>query len=152
MKDAGASAIVADVGVLSTVLKAAAEVGIPASKVAVMGGEAPSGAGEVVALGKLMEDGGVARLRKVGKVGRVRRRKGDAAYIVYSSGTTGLPKGVVLSHGNIVAQVLQVVAVQTEITWQQGDVVLAVLPMFHIFGAFSLICSNSPLKSAPATL
>ncbi|MBV9603668.1 MAG: AMP-binding protein [Solirubrobacterales bacterium] len=53
------------------------------------------------------------------------------AALPYSSGTTGLPKGVMLSHRNLAANVLQTHASQTV---SKDDVVLAVLPFFHIYG------------------
>lgn len=56
----------------------------------------------------------------------------DLAVLPYSSGTTGLPKGVMLTHHNLVAQDLQI-AVGGEVI-KQGDVVIAVLPFFHIYG------------------
>ena len=49
----------------------------------------------------------------------------------YSSGTTGLPKGVMLSHANLVANVAQLRAV---FPLQSGEVSVAVLPYFHIYG------------------
>jgi long-subunit acyl-CoA synthetase (AMP-forming) len=64
----------------------------------------------------------------------------EIAFLVYSSGTTGLPKGVMLSHRNIVANLLQVDAAQHgELTWNggpdgKGDKLLAFLPFFHIYG------------------
>jgi acyl-CoA synthetase (AMP-forming)/AMP-acid ligase II len=53
------------------------------------------------------------------------------AYLPYSSGTTGLPKGVMISHRNLVANLCQVRAVHRV---RPADVLLAVLPWFHIFG------------------
>jgi acyl-CoA synthetase (AMP-forming)/AMP-acid ligase II len=55
----------------------------------------------------------------------------DLAYLPYSSGTTGLPKGVMISHRNLVANLCQARAVHQI---RPADVVLAALPWFHIFG------------------
>jgi acyl-CoA synthetase (AMP-forming)/AMP-acid ligase II len=55
----------------------------------------------------------------------------DLAALPYSSGTTGLPKGVMLTHRNIVANLAQGAATHTVTA---DDVVLCVLPMFHIYG------------------
>ncbi|EAQ93330.1 hypothetical protein CHGG_01565 [Chaetomium globosum CBS 148.51] len=62
------------------------------------------------------------------------------AFIVYSSGTTGLPKGVCLTHRNMVANVLQASYVEGR-QWRavggpdgRGDKQLGVLPFFHIYG------------------
>ncbi|QAY72851.1 4-coumarate--CoA ligase family protein [Agromyces protaetiae] len=58
------------------------------------------------------------------------------AVLPYSSGTTGLPKGVMLTHRNLVANVTQSRAV---IGLAEGDRVLAVLPFFHIYGMTVLL-------------
>jgi acyl-CoA synthetase (AMP-forming)/AMP-acid ligase II len=55
----------------------------------------------------------------------------DDAVLLYSSGTTGLPKGVLLSHRNLVASLCQMRAVQRV---GPHDVLLNVLPLYHIFG------------------
>ncbi len=49
----------------------------------------------------------------------------------YSSGTTGLPKGVMLTHHNCVANLAQSNAM---LEYESGEVALAVLPFFHIYG------------------
>lgn len=49
----------------------------------------------------------------------------------YSSGTTGFPKGVMLTHRNLVANLVQV---EDALEVEDGEVVLAVLPFFHIYG------------------
>ena len=58
-------------------------------------------------------------------------RGGDLALIPYSSGTTGLPKGVVLCHRSLVVSLCQNAAAHRV---GADDVVVAVLPLFHIFG------------------
>lgn len=55
----------------------------------------------------------------------------DLAALPYSSGTTGYPKGVMLTHRNLVANLVQVDASQT---LGEDDVVIGVLPFFHIYG------------------
>jgi acyl-CoA synthetase (AMP-forming)/AMP-acid ligase II len=59
----------------------------------------------------------------------------DLLYLPYSSGTTGLPKGVMITHRNLVANICQIRAVQRV---GPGDVVLAVLPWFHMFGQLTM--------------
>jgi acyl-CoA synthetase (AMP-forming)/AMP-acid ligase II len=59
------------------------------------------------------------------------RRPHDTALLQYTSGTTGVPKGAEITHGNIVANCeLQRVYVGL----REGETVLAVLPWFHITG------------------
>ncbi|WP_137844787.1 AMP-binding protein [Microbacterium sp. 2FI] len=58
------------------------------------------------------------------------------AVLPYSSGTTGIPKGVMLSHRNLVANVQQC---RANIDLRSTDRVLAVLPFFHIYGMTVLL-------------
>jgi len=55
----------------------------------------------------------------------------DLAVLPYSSGTTGLPKGVMLTHRNLIANCLQIDEV---FKVDADDVLLGVLPFFHIYG------------------
>ncbi len=61
---------------------------------------------------------------------------GHVAVLPYSSGTTGLPKGVMLTHRNLVVNIDQV---QPAIAVQPGDRTVAFLPFFHIYGLSLLI-------------
>lgn len=56
----------------------------------------------------------------------------DLAAILYTSGTTGKPKGVMLSHRNLL---FDVSAIISSIPVSESDVFISVLPMFHAFGA-----------------
>ncbi len=61
----------------------------------------------------------------------------DMVAMPYSSGTTGLAKGVMLSHRNLIANFVLSTAVNPQ---QEGDKMFAVLPFFHIYGMTLLLC------------
>lgn len=58
--------------------------------------------------------------------------KEDPAIILHSGGTTGTPKGVVLSNGNLIAFVESAIIGQSYLV--EGDTCLALMPIFHGFG------------------
>lgn len=73
----------------------------------------------------------------------------DIAILPYSSGTTGLPKGVMLSHRNLVAHNIQFEA-QKDTTYPDNkDHLIACLPFFHIYGITVImnlgLCNGSTL-------
>lgn len=57
--------------------------------------------------------------------------KEDLAALPYSSGTTGFPKGVMLTHYNLVAMLCQMEAVEP---FSSDDVLICVVPMYHLYG------------------
>jgi len=59
----------------------------------------------------------------------------DLCVLPYSSGTTGLPKGVMLTHRNLVAQLHQIDSIESVET----PALLGVLPFFHIYGMVILV-------------
>lgn len=65
----------------------------------------------------------------------------DVAVLPYSSGTTGIPKGVMLTHRSVATNLAQLMPT---IRMGPGDRILAVLPFFHIYGLTALM--NMPLK------
>jgi acyl-[acyl-carrier-protein]-phospholipid O-acyltransferase/long-chain-fatty-acid--[acyl-carrier-protein] ligase len=81
--------------------------------------------------------GFVARMRGLWDVRRARRLPGcraapdEPAVVLFTSGTEGMPKGVVLSHRNILTNCAQSAAV---IDFNPADRLFNALPMFHAFG------------------
>ena len=62
---------------------------------------------------------------------RVNARWDDPAVVLFTSGSEGTPKGVVLSHENLLANLYQLAAV---IDFNPTDIVFNALPIFHSFG------------------
>ena len=82
---------------------------------------------ELFARGGAMEEAEPGRIAQM--ISRVRPE--DLASIVYTSGSTGLPKGVELTQGNIVSQVLA--AAEIFPMTHDEDIALSALPLAHVF-------------------
>jgi long-chain acyl-CoA synthetase len=68
----------------------------------------------------------------------------ELAVILYSGGTTGVPKGIMLSNMNFISEGMQVSAVGK---LSEEDALLAILPIFHGFGLG--VCVNACFMGAP---
>jgi long-chain acyl-CoA synthetase len=67
--------------------------------------------------------------------------KKDLAVLQYTAGTTGLPKGCMLTHYNIISNIFQL-ALTHGLEGTRDDIVLAHLPFYHIYGMTTLICAS----------
>jgi long-chain acyl-CoA synthetase len=65
--------------------------------------------------------------------------EGDVASILYTSGTTGFPKGVMLTHRNLVTNAE---AALRRMTLDRSDVSLCILPMFHSFAWTGIVLTS----------
>jgi malonyl-CoA/methylmalonyl-CoA synthetase len=78
------------------------------------------------------------------------REASDTAVLLYSSGTTGVPKGAKLSHGNLAANTLTLVD-----SWgfSADDILLHALPVYHAHGLFvaigCVLMSGSAMRYLP---
>ena len=63
----------------------------------------------------------------------------DLAAIQYTGGTTGLSKGVMLTHGNIVSDRFLAYTMMEQFVDKSGENILALLPFFHIYGQVVLL-------------
>ncbi|KAK3675352.1 hypothetical protein LTR78_004862 [Recurvomyces mirabilis] len=126
LKNAGAKAIVTQKPLLKVALEAAKLAGIKESSIILIGDD---GAGNTDAthFKNLLKQTKRSRPYKLDS-------DNDLAFLAYSSGTTGLPKGVMLSHRNIIADVLGIKSIVGENYNWRNDKILAILPFFHIYG------------------
>jgi acyl-CoA synthetase (AMP-forming)/AMP-acid ligase II len=118
LADSGAKLLFTVSPFLDRAMTAAAELGLPAEAVVVL-----DGAEGHTSLRDLLATSAEPPAQTVGAT--------DTAVLPYSSGTTGRAKGVILTHRNLVANLLQIgpLAGITE-----RSKILAVLPFFHIYG------------------
>jgi 4-coumarate--CoA ligase len=125
LKSSGAKALATDLSSLDVAREAALIVGLPLNRVILIGDPDPNERAKHIS--SLQDSTKVVQKVSINP-------KEDLAFLVYSSGTTGLPKGVMLSHENIVANILQSNEHEAHMTNWRNDSMISFLPMFHIYG------------------
>ncbi len=126
LTDSGASALVCAAPLLAEGAKGAELAGVPVFAV-MDGGDASITRIDTLALSATPIDDFVPR------------EADDTAVILYTSGTTGKPKGAELTHLNVTMNVM--VSAQHSFDIDETDVVLGCLPLFHTFG--QTCCMNT---------
>ena len=73
----------------------------------------------------------------------------DIAFLQYTGGTTGVAKGAVLTHRNMVANILQADAWLSQVVKKGQEVIITALPLYHIFSLTAncmVFCKNGGLN------
>ncbi|KAI5459828.1 hypothetical protein BGZ63DRAFT_360031 [Mariannaea sp. PMI_226] len=128
LTDSGARALVTHESFLQTASKAAELAGLPQEMIILLG-DGRGEPGKFVHWTDITSEGAWFQPKKP----RIDPKK-DLIYLVYSSGTTGLPKGVMLTHYNMVANAFQFTPYDQRLVSWNTDAQLGVLPLFHIYG------------------
>ncbi|KAK8102798.1 hypothetical protein PG984_015944, partial [Apiospora sp. TS-2023a] len=145
LRSSGAKSIITCVPLLDTALKAAKAMGIAPDRIFIMqtGGSSSEGLSHKT-LDELIHEG-----RSLAPLESPAWAKGQGmrqvAYISYSSGTSGLPKGVMISHYNVIANIMQLRWFESVGRKQKGvetQVGLGVLPLSHIYGLIVIALSG----------
>ncbi|EDN95581.1 hypothetical protein SS1G_11459 [Sclerotinia sclerotiorum 1980 UF-70] len=158
LKSSGAKALFTCIPLLETALQAAKGAGIKNDQIYIL--DMP----KVITGDKKVPfktaDDLISAGEKLQKLEPLRMEKGQAArqtaYLCYSSGTSGLPKGVMISHQNVMSNVLQIKAFEQNYRdeWEKStEVALGLLPLSHIYGLVviaqgltetsTVVCMNS---------
>ncbi|KAH8662127.1 hypothetical protein BX600DRAFT_382106 [Xylariales sp. PMI_506] len=136
LKASGAKALITCAPLIDTALKAAKAVGIPEDKVYLMEGAWESKNLPFKTLDELINEG-----KSLPEVEPLHWSTGQGArqvaYLCFSSGTSGLPKAVMISHRNVIANVMQARWFESVGRKKNGvstQITLGLLPLSHIYG------------------
>ncbi|KAI1641495.1 acetyl-CoA synthetase-like protein [Biscogniauxia mediterranea] len=145
LRSSGVKAIITCIPLLDTALKATRACGIPDDNVFLL--DLPGYSKDVPF--KTVNDL-IAEGRSLPEVDKLTWTKGQGdrqvAYLCYSSGTSGLPKAVMVAHRNVIANMMQVRWHEQpgrEAKGVQTQVLLGLLPLSHIYGLVVVACAGA---------
>jgi 4-coumarate--CoA ligase len=148
LRDAGAKGLVTHVSCLETARRAAKKVGLSEDKIILLGSTKHPIVQHFTSIGSTSA---ASKLQRT-KIDPSR----DLAFLVYSSGTTGLPKGVMLSHENLACNLQQLkVTESAHLDWKggpdgQGDKIMGFLPFYHVYGRSLYMSPMNDANHSPA--
>ncbi|OQV03335.1 AMP-binding enzyme domain-containing protein [Cladophialophora immunda] len=131
LRNSGAKALVTTTDLLPKATVAAKQSGIPEDRILILGSLESSSFRHWF---NIHRDSGSPRISRC-KL----NPDTDLAFLVYSSGTTGLPKGVMLSHRNVVSDLCLIRGAVGRWYKPGADRMLGIIPFFHIYGLIGLI-------------
>ncbi|KAH7148196.1 hypothetical protein EDB81DRAFT_855975 [Dactylonectria macrodidyma] len=136
LRSSGAKAIVTCVSLLSTAQKAAQALDIPDRNIFIMDVAGDSTNNSTQSIETLVAEGSSLPVLPPLKWSRGQGAR-QVAFLCYSSGTSGLPKGVMISHLNVISNIMQLTTLESVGRKQFGvatQVELGLLPFSHIYG------------------
>ncbi|KAF2636326.1 acetyl-CoA synthetase-like protein [Massarina eburnea CBS 473.64] len=155
LKNSGAKCLFTCLPLLATAKEAAKEAGIPDNRIYILEVPQQFAGGKSVPAGMKTVDDFIKEGRELPRLETLKMEAGDGAkktaFLCYSSGTSGLAKGVMISHRNVIANTMQIAAYEQkarDARRQPGtqsdytESVLGLLPMSHIYGLV-VICHAS---------
>lgn len=144
LKSSGAKALFISIPLLQTGLEAAKAAGIPNDKIYIVGMPGAEKKDGFVSIEDLVAEG--ARLPQLDEVkwttGQGERQ---TAFLCFSSGTSGLPKAVMISHRNVIANMMQYALHEShgrKLAGVETQSVLGLLPFSHIYALVILAHAN----------
>ncbi|KAL7938354.1 hypothetical protein V8C35DRAFT_291780 [Trichoderma chlorosporum] len=136
LRTSGAKAVVTCTPLLDNALKAATAAGIPKDRIFILRAAGFDNPPSYVTIDDLVDEGkALPPLKPLNWIKGQGARQ--TAYLCYSSGTSGLPKAVMVSHYNVIANILQVCSLESVPRKELGiesQVSLGVLPFSHVYG------------------
>ncbi|BFZ63398.1 hypothetical protein YB2330_004520 [Saitoella coloradoensis] len=130
LRNSGARILVIQPSLLSIGIEACKTLNIPRERIYVIAEESVQG---------FQSWSSIMSKNQLTRAEHIKNPSKDLAYLVYSSGTTGLAKGVMLSHTNLIANMCQLYGAEGKYFTVGKSKYIGVLPFYHIYGLTCLV-------------